>query len=85
MSDSIREMVRRAVLEALGEQPSPGEPREYRAPWTGVAYDAHPSQKLFPGAGGPSLEILQSHSRQECVLEKNRGCDDCGKCRSLGF
>ncbi len=103
-SEVIRELVRQAVLEALGQPPTmpgpveplvsvrpdlPGEaprpvtgsgaPREYYSPWIGNTYEAHPTQRPLPGLGTP-LPIRQA----PCPLD-NRPCDDCGKCRALGF
>jgi len=108
-SEAIRELVRQAVFEALGQpvaitglveaptaedpaagrpappgegalpRPGSGAPREYYSPWIGNAYEAHPTQRPLPGLGLP-LPIRQ----EPCPLD-NRPCDDCGKCRALGF
>jgi hypothetical protein len=90
--DLIRQMVRQAVVEALGESPaeplpsassSSGSPREYYSPWIGTAYEAHPSQRrLVELTNSPS--IWETAVGQPCPLE-NRPCDDCGKCRAHGF
>jgi hypothetical protein len=93
--DLIRQMVRQAVVEALGGAagepvPSPPpasepsrSPREYYSPWTGNAYEAHPSQRRLVEIGNPPA-IWETAVGQPCPLE-NRPCDDCGKCRAFGF
>ncbi len=93
--DLIRQMVRQAVVDALGSTttgtaPSPlpvneppRTPREYYSPWTGTAYEAHPSQRQLVETGNPPA-IWETAVGQPCPLE-NRPCDDCGKCRAFGF
>jgi hypothetical protein len=100
-AETIRTMVREAVVEALGqpvtiandvsapipagssEPPGPASPREYYSPWTGTAYEAHPSQRRLVDIG-IAPPIWQTAAGQPCPLEP-RSCDDCGKCRALGF
>ncbi|MGH9799050.1 MAG: hypothetical protein ACRD82_01665, partial [Blastocatellia bacterium] len=70
-------------------------PTEYFAPWTGVSYEAHPSQQKFNIAEASSPfgsqiaaqlgNLLELTSAQNCTIEKGRLCDQCGMCRSLGF
>ncbi|NDD63259.1 MAG: hypothetical protein EBZ36_04675 [Acidobacteria bacterium] len=98
---AIRAMVREAVVEALGrtseaepktELPTtaapdavtpPTPPREYYSPWIGTAYEAHPSQHRLVEIGQASSPWPTAVG-QPCPLEP-RPCDDCGRCRSLGF
>ena len=61
----------------------PTPPREYYSPWTGTAYEAHPSQHRLVEIGQAS-PLWPSAPGQPCPLEP-RPCDDCGKCRSRGF
>jgi len=101
-AEAIRQMVRRALIEAIGEAPGQVEasqphdvqelkkvrsPHEYHSPWVGTAYESHPSQRLLVESGRqgePGLASWPVIVGQECPLEK-RPCDDCGRCRSLGF
>lgn len=110
-AETIREMVRRALIEVLGDStlplqasgraseesialPSvqaaaiePQSPREYYSPWVGTAYESHPTQRLLIEdslSGQTGLSSWSVIVGQECPLEK-RPCDDCGRCRSLGF
>ena len=79
--DAIKELVRQALSESL--QPA----ATYRAPWTGVQYDAHPSQQQFSIGEASELkqQLLEMVEQQLCTIEKNRACDHCGVCKSLGF
>jgi len=74
--------------------PARTAPPAYYAPWSGVAYLAHPSQQLLPTVAAdhteplwasPSSSPSSSSSGAGCFLEKGQPCDDCGRCRSLGF
>ena len=81
------DLPREALLEP---PPSRSAPPVYYAPWSGVAYLAHPSQQLLPTVAAGATEPLwsspsSSPSGGDCFLEKGRVCDDCGRCRSLGF
>lgn len=78
----------------LDPPPSRTAPPAYYAPWSGVAYLAHPSQQLLPLVAAapteplwasPSAPSSVSSSTGSCFLEKAQPCDDCGRCRSLGF
>jgi len=97
--DQIRNLVRDIVRQALTESniaSAPDDamaPTSYQAPWTGVEYEAHPSRRQFDvgeastnamnaAAIGDLLEFVES---KLCTIEKNRICDHCGMCRSLGF
>lgn len=87
MSDreQIREMVRLALEQTLsGERTGPAT---YAAPWTGVEYQAHPSSRLFNigEASLPVTDLIEFVESGLCTIEKNRSCDQCGMCRSLGF
>lgn len=99
--DQLRTMIRAAVRQALAEQtslnPAPNSepaiesskpaPAEYFAPWTGVAYDAHPSQQKFNISEATVTlgDLLEFVEAKACTIEKNKPCDQCGMCRSLGF
>lgn len=94
LRNKIREAVRQALADSpIAASPDSGKaaPSEYFAPWTGVSYEAHPSQQKFNIAEassqlaaqlGPLLEFAPG---QNCTIEKGKPCDQCGMCRSLGF
>ncbi|MBL8187441.1 MAG: hypothetical protein JNK38_05515 [Acidobacteria bacterium] len=90
----IREAVRQALNDAgVAASPDSGKPsaKEYFAPWTGISYEAHPSQqKLNIAEASQQIaaqlgNLLEFTSAQGCTIEKNKPCDQCGMCRSLGF
>ena len=84
--DAIKELVRQALSETL-----PFAATTYRAPyqspWTGVQYEAHASQQQFNIGEASELkqQLLEMVEQQLCTIEKNRACDHCGVCKSLGF
>ncbi len=80
--DAIKELVRQALSESL-----PPASVTYRAPWTGVQYEAHASQQQFNIGEASELkhQLLEMVEQQLCTIEKNRACDHCGVCKSLGF
>jgi len=86
--EEIRELVREALSRALNEKAtaSPG-PTSYSAPWTGVEYPSHPSSSLFNigEASIPANDLIEFIESGLCTIEKNKPCDQCGMCRSLGF
>ena len=84
--EEIKQLVRAAVEQAL-PQATPAQPPAYYAPWTGVAYEAHPSQQQFNIGEAAELKqpLLELVEQQLCTIEKNRVCDHCGMCKSLGF
>jgi hypothetical protein len=52
-----------------------------------VKYEAHPSRGQFnideaTTSIGDLLELVETRA---CSIEKDRTCDHCGMCRSLGF
>ena len=79
--DEIRQLVQAAVEQTM-KQPS-----AYYAPWTGATYEAHPSQQQFNIGEAAELkqQLLELVEQQLCTIEKNRVCDHCGLCKSLGF
>jgi hypothetical protein len=82
--DALRKLVREVVRQALSESQSPAA---YRAPWTGVEYESHPSRQPFniqeaTVALGDLIEFAQA---QACSIETNKPCDHCGACKTLGF
>lgn len=91
--EEIRELVRAAVRQALAEpaappaSAAPSGPASYSAPWTGVAYDAHPSRHQFniQEASLPAADLIEFLDAKLCTIEKNKPCDQCGMCKSLGF
>ncbi|MDQ3010661.1 MAG: hypothetical protein M3X11_08185 [Acidobacteriota bacterium] len=95
--EALKEMVRDAVRQAVSNTPAfplppsnesiPPTPSEYFAPWTGVAYEAHASQQKFniSEASVTLGDLLEFVETKACTIEKNRLCDQCGMCRSLGF
>ncbi len=91
--EAIRNLVRDIVRQALAEShlaasiESSKSPPAYFAPWTGVEYESHPSRQLFnineaTLNAGDLLEFVESNL---CSIEKNKPCDHCGMCKSLGF
>lgn len=93
VDEKVRHMVREAVREALSGSKTAADndkkesPQSYFAPWTGVEYEAHPSRSQFNVAeamlnAGDVAEFIES---TVCSIEKNKSCDNCGMCRSLGF
>ena len=96
--DAIRNIVREIVRQALTdhmtyetdathESENPRSPSAYYAPWTGVEYESHPSRQQFDIkeatiSAGDLLEFVES---KLCSIEKNKPCDHCGMCRTLGF
>jgi hypothetical protein len=91
--DAIRNIVREIVRQTLTElnvEASPENPRPpsiYYAPWTGVEYEAHPSRQQFDikEASISSSDLLEFVESKLCSIEKNKSCDHCGMCQSLGF
>jgi hypothetical protein len=91
--DAIRNIVREIVRQALTDlnvgAPSeiPRPPSAYYAPWTGVEYEAHPSRQQFDikEAAIQAGDLLEFVESKLCSIEKNKACDHCGLCRSLGF
>ena len=96
--DAIRNIVREIVRQALTdhmtyetdathESENPRSPSAYYAPWTGVEYESHPSRQQFDikEATISSSDLLQFIESKLCSIEKNKSCDHCGLCRSLGF
>jgi hypothetical protein len=91
--NTVREIVRRALVElkvdALPEPPL--SPAAYYAPWTGVEYEAHPSHQQFDvkeasiNSSSAASDLLEFVETKLCSIEKNRACDHCAMCRSLGF
>ena len=85
----VREIVRQALTELNVEAPSenPSPPSVYYAPWTGVEYEAHPSRQQFnvKEATISSSDLLEFVESKLCSIEKNKPCDQCGLCRTLGF
>jgi len=94
LRNQIREAVRQALNDsgiAASPERSKTAPTEYFAPWTGVSYEAHPSQqKLNISEASNQIvaqlgNLLEFASAQGCTIEKGKPCDQCGMCRSLGF
>lgn len=87
--NTVREIVRQALTELNVEAPSenPRSPSTYYAPWTGVEYEAHPSRQQFDvqEATISANDLLEFVESKLCSIEKNKPCDHCGMCRSLGF
>jgi hypothetical protein len=79
----IRNIVREVVRQVLSET----GPAYYTAPWTGVEYEAHPSRGQFniDEATTASSNLLEFVEARGCSIEKDKPCDHCGLCRSLGF
>ena len=84
-------VLRRLNKDEASDSPATS-PREYLAPWTSVSYesDVHPSQQLFnigeaTGDGSAVRELVEFLETKECSIEKDKPCDHCGACRTLGF
>lgn len=87
--EAIKQLVREAIEGSLSGAQDSGKaaPSSYSAPWTGIAYEAHPSQQKFDiaeAAIGLS-DLLELADGKACTIEKNKPCDQCSMCRSLGF
>ena len=94
LRNQIREAVRQAFSDSgagASSETTKATPMEYFAPWTGVSYEAHPSQQKFDIAEASNQiaaqlgNLLEFTSAQSCTIEKGKPCDQCGMCRSLGF
>lgn len=94
LKNKIREAVRQALADAGVTSPlesAKPAPAEYIAPWTGVSYQGHPSQQKFDISEAATQiaaqlgNLLEFTSPQGCTIEKNKPCDQCSMCRSLGF
>ena len=91
----VREIVRQALTEFYEDYDTNGtykpensrSPSNYYAPWTGVEYEAHPSRQQFniKEATVSASDLLEFVESKLCSIEKNKPCDQCGLCRSLGF
>jgi hypothetical protein len=83
--EEIREIVREIVRKVLSE--SLDQPSVYYSPWTGIEYQAHPSRLQFniSEATHSSAQLHEFGEPSQCSIEKNKPCDHCGLCRSLGF
>jgi len=85
----VREVVRRTLIESSVAAPSEisQSPSSYFAPWTGVEYEAHSSREQFNIAEATisASDLLEFVESKLCTIEKNKACDHCGMCRSLGF
>jgi len=91
----VREIVRQALTEFHPADETEGayevensrSPSTYYAPWTGVEYEAHPSRQQFniEEATVSASDLLEFVESKLCSIEKNKPCDQCGLCRSLGF
>jgi hypothetical protein len=89
-NEEIRNIVRDVVRQVLSESDiltSRDSPSAYYAPWTGAEYEAHPSRSRFniDEATLTTGELHELTEAQACSIEKNKPCDHCGMCRSLGF
>ncbi len=88
--NAIRDIIRDAVRQVLTEsQPAQTftSPASYHAPWTGVEYESHPSRQPFNihEATIQLSDLLEFVEAQRCSIEKDKPCDHCGMCRTLGF
>lgn len=91
--DAIRNLVREIVRQALTESNLAARaesypfPSSYFAPWTGVEYETHPSREQFniSEAAVSASDLIEFLESKLCSIEKNKPCDHCGVCRSLGF
>jgi hypothetical protein len=84
--EEIKQLVRAAVEQTLN-QPAAAQQPAYYAPWTGATYESHPSQQQFDIGEAAELKqpLLELVEQQLCTIEKDRVCDHCGMCKSLGF
>jgi hypothetical protein len=96
MDQKLIDQIAGKVIRRLNqEQPSQSpaaSPQAYFAPWTSVSYesDLHPSQQLFnideaTGEASAVRELVEFLETKECSIEKDKPCDHCGACRTLGF
>jgi hypothetical protein len=87
--EAIRDIVRDVVRQVLAESmaASTQSPSAYYAPWTGAEYEAHPSRGQF-NINEATLnkgDLIEFSEAQQCSIEKDKPCDHCGMCRTLGF
>lgn len=94
LKTKIREAVRQALSNsgvATSSESAKSSPPEFFAPWTGISYEAHPSQQKLDISEASnqiaelSSNLLEFTSAQGCTIEKSKPCDQCSMCRSLGF
>ena len=91
LRNKIREAVRTALQESAAVSSESSAPSAYFAPWTGIGYEAHPSQQKFNISEASQQiaaqlgDLLELTSSQNCTIETGKLCDQCGMCRSLGF
>ncbi|HZN12389.1 MAG TPA: hypothetical protein VFC61_11965 [Blastocatellia bacterium] len=83
----IRQTAARVAARLAPAGPTPAE---FYAPWTGEPLPAmHPSRQQFQiqeASESPAArELLEFIDSQHCTVEKDKPCDHCGLCRSLGF
>lgn len=86
IEENLRELIQTAVRQALANVSSLESP-QYFSPWTGVEYEAHPSRKQFnilEAVSSPD-DLVEFTAPAACSIEKNKSCDHCGMCKSLGF
>lgn len=94
-------VLRRLGSASSGQASKPVEraaaPLDYFAPWTGEAFPAsppasasHPSQEQFSigeaaERAAAVRELVDFLEAEKCTIEKDKPCDHCGSCRTLGF
>lgn len=94
-------VLRRLGSPSSGQSSMPIEPDaaplDYFAPWTGEAFPAsprasasHPSQDQFSigeaaERAAAVRELVDYLEAEKCTIEKDKPCDHCGTCRTLGF
>jgi hypothetical protein len=89
--EAIRNIVRDVVRQALSEsgilRSVETAPSIYYAPWTGAEYEAHASRQQFniDEATTSVASLLEFVETRGCSIEKDKACDHCGMCRTLGF
>jgi hypothetical protein len=93
----LRRLGAEPVRSAPEQAPAASSAIDYFAPWTGEAYPANPgappehaSQDLFnigeaAERSAVVRELVDFLEAEKCSIEKDKPCDHCGSCRTLGF
>ena len=93
----LKRLGNEAAKPLLPDNQAVPAPLDYFAPWTGEAYPAgprlaasHPSQEQFnigeaAERAAVVRELVDFLEAEKCSIEKDKPCDHCGSCRTLGF
>jgi hypothetical protein len=98
VAERVLRRLRSEPLPSASERPQATPAAiDYFAPWTGEVYSAmprtpaeHPSQEQFSVGEAAERaavvrELVDFLEAEKCSIEKDKSCDHCGNCRTLGF